>query len=190
MDAERARAFLLSLPHVVETQQWGERLVFWIADKSHDGKMFALIDLGPRAGTLDPVVSFAAGKEHQAELLERDGLRPAPYLARAGWVAADRWNALSPRKWFAELRSANETVWAKLPPRSRARILATLLGPGRLRPVEIGLRVHGQQGKKAAEIDGNQSDLQHERDHRRRGTVGPEQCVVQQDVDENRSQQR
>ena len=123
MDAERARAFLLSLPHVVETQQWGDNLVFWIADKARGGKMFALIDLGPKAGTTGPVISFAATPDHQAELLERDGLLPAPYLARAGWIAAQSWSALRPADWVAELRSANETVWAKLPPRTRGRLI-------------------------------------------------------------------
>lgn len=126
MDAERARALLLSLPGVVETQQWGERLVFWIADKTVGGKIFAIIDLGPRAGTVDPVMAFAASRERQAELLERDGLIPAPYLARAGWVAAERWNAFSQREWLDQLRIANETVWAKLPPRLRTRLLAGL----------------------------------------------------------------
>lgn len=123
MDAERARAFLISLPHVAETQQWGERLVFWIADKAHGGKMFAVIDLGPRAGTTDPVIAFAATGEQQAEWMERDGLVPAPYLARAGWVGVLRWDALRSPEWFAALRSANETVWAKLPARARARLL-------------------------------------------------------------------
>ena len=45
MDAERARAFLLSLPHVAETMQWGANLVFWVGDKSLGGKMFALVNL-------------------------------------------------------------------------------------------------------------------------------------------------
>jgi hypothetical protein len=30
MDAERLRAYLLTLPHVVETMQWGANLVFWV----------------------------------------------------------------------------------------------------------------------------------------------------------------
>src|ERR1700712_4622216 len=45
MDAERARAFLLKLPHVVETRQWGDNLVFWVGDKAIGGKMFALLNL-------------------------------------------------------------------------------------------------------------------------------------------------
>ena len=30
MDAERLRAYLLTLPHVVETMQWGANLMFWV----------------------------------------------------------------------------------------------------------------------------------------------------------------
>ena len=30
MDAERVREFLLGLPHVMETVQWGGRLVYWV----------------------------------------------------------------------------------------------------------------------------------------------------------------
>ncbi len=119
MDAERARAYLLALPHVVETMQWGENLVFWVGDKAVGGKMFALVDLDPRDG---PVASFAAGAEHAAELCERDGLIPAPYLARAGWVAAQHWSALRDREWSEELKAGHETVLGKLTARTRAAL--------------------------------------------------------------------
>ena len=42
-------AFLLTLPHTVETRQWGNNLVFWVGDKAIGGKMFALINLDVRA---------------------------------------------------------------------------------------------------------------------------------------------
>ena len=42
MDAERLREYVLSLPHVVETMQWGANLVYWVGDKAIGGKMFAL----------------------------------------------------------------------------------------------------------------------------------------------------
>ena len=45
MDAERAREYLLRLPHVVETMQWGANLVFWVGDKAIGGKMFAVLNL-------------------------------------------------------------------------------------------------------------------------------------------------
>ena len=120
MDAELARASLLTLPHVVETMQWGANLVFWAGDKAIGGKMFALMNLDAGDG---PVISFAAGAEHAAELCEREGLFPAPYLARAGWVAAERWDVLRAREWQEELEAAHGIVFSKLPARTRAVLL-------------------------------------------------------------------
>jgi predicted DNA-binding protein (MmcQ/YjbR family) len=48
MTAERLRAYILTLPHVVETMQWGANLVFWAGGKAIGGKMFALINLYDR----------------------------------------------------------------------------------------------------------------------------------------------
>jgi len=121
MDAERARAFLLSLPHVEETQQWGDNLVFWVGDKAVGGKMFALLNLD--AGDLDAgdhgVVSYAAGPERFAELLELEGMKPAPYMARIFWVAAERWSTLRDAQWQQEWRAAHELTLAKLTKRTR-----------------------------------------------------------------------
>jgi predicted DNA-binding protein (MmcQ/YjbR family) len=113
MDAERARAVLLGLPHVVETQQWGDNLVFWVGDKAIGGKMFALLNLD--ASGQHGVVSYAAGPERFAELVEMEGLVPAPYMARIFWVAAERWGALRNAEWEAELGAAHARTLAKLP---------------------------------------------------------------------------
>src|SRR5437868_9206071 len=91
MDSESTRAFLLGLPFVEETLQWGNNLLFWVGDKAIGGKMFAVLNLDADS---NGVLSFAAGPEGAAELLEIDGIFPAPYLARAHWVALERWNAL------------------------------------------------------------------------------------------------
>jgi predicted DNA-binding protein (MmcQ/YjbR family) len=133
MDAERARAFLLTLPHATETLQWGANLVFWAGDKAIGGKMFCLINLD--ADGHGPI-SFAAGPEHYAELLEREGFNPAPYLARAFWVAAESWTVLRPAEWQAELRAAHALIFAKLPRRTRD-ILAL---PARQRTAAIASR--------------------------------------------------
>jgi predicted DNA-binding protein (MmcQ/YjbR family) len=133
MDAERLRAYLLTLPHIVETMQWGANLVFWVGDKSIGGKMFALINLDDptpaqlAAGKPLPVLSYAAGPLRYADLLELDGLIPAPYFARAHWVAALRWDVFAPAAWRRELDAAHALTLAKLPPKTR-RALAT--GPG------------------------------------------------------------
>jgi predicted DNA-binding protein (MmcQ/YjbR family) len=116
MDAERAREFLLKLPQACETKQWGENLVFWTGDKAIGGKMFCLLNLDANGG----VISFAAGEEGFHELVERDGLFPAPYMARIFWVAVESWNALRNAEWEELLRAAHEMTFAKLPPRTRA----------------------------------------------------------------------
>ncbi len=116
MDAETAREFLLTLPHVTETQQWGDNLVYWAGDKAIGGKMFCLVNL---SGGDHGVISFGAGPERFAELVEREGLKPAPYLARAYWVAAARWSALRDREWCELMRAAHEQVFAKLPKRTQ-----------------------------------------------------------------------
>ncbi len=80
----RAHAPSCCVSHVEETLQWGNNLVFWVGDKAIGGKMFALLNLDADS---NGVLSFAAGPEGAAELLEIDGIFPAPYLARAHWVA-------------------------------------------------------------------------------------------------------
>ena len=116
MDAEALRAYLLTLPDVVETMQWGDNLVFWVGDKAIGGKMFVLAGLSPDHGA---VLSFAAGPERFAELVEREGLFPAPYLARAHWVAMERWDTVPARELQGLLCHARELVAAKLPKRTR-----------------------------------------------------------------------
>ena len=119
MDAEKVRKYLLSLPDVAETMQWGDNLVFWVGDKKNGGKMFALVSLTPDHGA---VLSFAAGPERFAELVEVEGVFPAPYLARAHWVAVERWTTLPVAELKALLRAAREIVYEKLPKRTRAAL--------------------------------------------------------------------
>jgi predicted DNA-binding protein (MmcQ/YjbR family) len=116
MNTEQTRAFLLTLPDVEETLQWGENLVFWVGDKAIGGKMFALMNLD--AGKT--VLSFAAGPEGFAELTECEGIIPAPYMARIHWVAMERWSALRDPELQSRLRAAHHLTAAKLPPRTRA----------------------------------------------------------------------
>ena len=120
MDAEQARSLLRKLPHAVETMQWGANLVYWVGDKAVGGKMFALVNLDEDLDPLKPapVISFYAGPERYSELLETDGIIPAPYMARIYWVALKRWNVIRPSELAALLRDANEGVRARLPKRT------------------------------------------------------------------------
>jgi predicted DNA-binding protein (MmcQ/YjbR family) len=123
MDAERIRAYLLTLPHVVETAQWGG-LVFWLGDKAIGGKMFVMLPLDENEG-LDRndktrVISYLAGSERYPELLETEGIFPAPYVARIFWVAVSSWNVFRKAEWERELSAAHALTLAKMTPKTRA----------------------------------------------------------------------
>ena len=116
MDNERVRAICLGLPYVTETLNWGHHLVYFVGDKAIGGKMFAMTDLDG-AGT--GVLWFHCGAERFHELLEVEGIIPAPYLAKAHWVTVERWDVLRPREIEDELRRAHALVFEKLPRRTR-----------------------------------------------------------------------
>jgi predicted DNA-binding protein (MmcQ/YjbR family) len=86
MDAERVREYLLRLPHVVETMQWGANLVFWVGDKALGGKMFAVLNLDDDQKA---VLSFAAGPERYAELLDTEGESSAAENSKSCWNTGD-----------------------------------------------------------------------------------------------------
>ena len=125
MDAERIRAYLLKLPHVVETAQWGG-LVFWVGDKSIGGKMFVMVPLDEHEGLERSdkarVISYLAGAERYPELLETEGIFPAPYVARIFWVAVSGWDVFRKAEWERELSAAHALTLAKLPPKVRAAL--------------------------------------------------------------------
>lgn len=115
MGLDRTRDYLLSLRHVEETLQW-DNLVYWVMDKAVGGKMFAMLEPEPGG---PHVLGFAAATDRQHELLEIEGVRPAPYLARVGWVVVERWDTLPEKDLHEQLRLAYERVHAKMPPRTQ-----------------------------------------------------------------------
>jgi predicted DNA-binding protein (MmcQ/YjbR family) len=119
MDNERIRAICLALPHTAETLNWGEVLVYWVGDREIGGKMFALTNADCNG---DVVLSFHCGAERYHELLETEGICPAPHLARAFWVALEHWDALRPRQIEEELARAHALIYEKLPKRTKAAL--------------------------------------------------------------------
>ncbi len=118
MNAERIRAFLLTLPHVVETEQFGG-LVFWVGDKAIGGKMFVMLNLDQA----QLPISYPAGQERYNDMLEIEGVRPAPYLARIFWIAIERWDVHRMAGWESELTHAHSLTLARLPHKA-LRVLA------------------------------------------------------------------
>ena len=89
MTLSRFRQLCLSHPGATEQMQWGVDAVFKVG-----GKMFAVACTDFTAYPNANVCSLKAGDDAFVELCEHDGVVPAPYLARAKWVALSRWNAL------------------------------------------------------------------------------------------------
>ena len=113
MEIEWIRRCCLSLPHTTETVQWGNNLVFKIA-----GKIYAIAALEPG----DHYLSLKCTAEEFMELVERDGVVPAPYLARAHWIALESEDALPRAEVKRLLRQAYELVFAKLPRKTQAAL--------------------------------------------------------------------
>jgi predicted DNA-binding protein (MmcQ/YjbR family) len=67
-------------------------------------------------------LSFKCSPEAFAELTERPGIIPAPYLARNHWVALETQDALSGPELKSCLRLSYDMVLAKLPKKSRAAL--------------------------------------------------------------------
>ena len=110
MDASWIRGLCLSFPAVTEHVIWGNDLTFKVA-----GKMFAHAVLDPA-----PVwLSFKTSPENFYELTECPGIIPAPYLARAQWVALETKEALSPAELSVLVRDSYDIIVAKLPRKTR-----------------------------------------------------------------------
>jgi predicted DNA-binding protein (MmcQ/YjbR family) len=114
MDIESVRSFCLSLPQVDEKVQWGSDLLFRIGEK-----MFAVVALEPSHGAM---MSFKCTPEKFAELVEQEGIFPAPYVARYHWVALERFDALPDRELKELLRTAYELVREKLPSKIKQQL--------------------------------------------------------------------
>ena len=114
MDIESVRSFCLSLPQVDEKVQWGNDLLFRIGEK-----MFAVVSLEPAS---DHCMSFKCTPEKFAELVEQEGIFPAPYVARYHWVALKRFDALPDRELKELLRSAYGLVYEKLPAKIKRQL--------------------------------------------------------------------
>jgi predicted DNA-binding protein (MmcQ/YjbR family) len=114
MDIEWVRRCCMALPRTTEQVQWGHDLVFKIG-----GKMYAA---GPLEPPFDVCLSFKASPEEFAELCERPRIIPAPYMARAQWVALEDWDAVPAAELKRLLKQSYEMVLAKLPRKKREEL--------------------------------------------------------------------
>ena len=105
----------MSLPHVTEDVKWEVNLTFLIGEK-----MFAVVGLAPG----ETVMSFKCTPEKYEELLEREGVIPAPYLARYKWVGLERFDAIDGNELQELIKKSYTLVFEKLPGKLRSQFVA------------------------------------------------------------------
>jgi predicted DNA-binding protein (MmcQ/YjbR family) len=115
MDIEWVRQHCLSLPYTTEQIQWGNDLLFKVGDR-----MFAGMPLEPARVWL----SLKADPEEFAELVEHPGVIPAPYMARAKWIAIENERALPRVEVLRLVSKSYEMVFAKLTRKLQAELAA------------------------------------------------------------------
>jgi predicted DNA-binding protein (MmcQ/YjbR family) len=113
IDVDFIRGICRKLPHTTEHVQWGNDLVFKVG-----GKMYAVTPLEPAPVAL----SFKCSPEDFADLTERPGIIPAPYLARAMWVGLESDEALTAAEIKRYVKQSYELVVAKLPKKIQAQL--------------------------------------------------------------------
>jgi predicted DNA-binding protein (MmcQ/YjbR family) len=106
MNIEMLRDYCLSLPDVTEDFKWESDLCFSVG-----GKMFCVT-----ADDVEGGVSFKVRDEEFREMThEREGIIPAPYLARHKWVYVLDFPWLTDGEWEHYIRQSYELVKDKLP---------------------------------------------------------------------------
>lgn len=93
MNVDAIREFCLAFPQATERLQWGDDLCFKIG-----GKIFVTLGLD------NPRLCLKCTPETFSDLIEREDIRPAPYVGRYKWVMLDRLDAVG----WTELQ---ELIW-------------------------------------------------------------------------------
>jgi len=104
MNSDSIRKYCLSFPQATENLQWEDDLCFKVG-----GKIFTVLGLD----SVPQRMCFKCTPEKFAELCEREGIHPAPYVGRYKWVMLERLNALPDAELKDLIRQSYEMVAAK-----------------------------------------------------------------------------
>ena len=125
MNIDSVRNYCLSLPHATEDIQWGNDLLFRIS-----GKIFAAMSLDPPHS-----LSFKCTPEKFDELIEFEGIIPAPYTALNKWVMLEHLDALNDSEIKRLIKNSYEMIFSKLTKKLQAELgAATKPAATRKRP--------------------------------------------------------
>jgi len=112
MDHAQLERLCIGLTGTTTDIKWGNDLCYLIG-----GKMYCVASLN-----VPMKVSLKVLPEEFGELTERDGIIPAPYMARNGWVFVEKSSALTTTEWKYYILQSYELVFNKLPKKTRMQI--------------------------------------------------------------------
>lgn len=112
---EWVRQFCLSLPHTSEKVRWGNNLLFCVG-----GRMFCVANMEPAEG--DTTIALKCTDEKFTELIEIEGIIPAPYMARNKWVAFTEITALRQPEIRELIQESHAIIYARLPKGVRSEL--------------------------------------------------------------------
>ena len=113
MTIEDIQALCKKLHHVTEDIKWETHLCYCVG-----GKIFIITN--PDAAPV--TASFKVSDEDFAELSEREGFMPAPYLARYKWIYVDNISRFTKKEWTRYLEAAYKLVAGKLPAKTKKKL--------------------------------------------------------------------
>lgn len=113
MNLDSVRALCLSFPHATENVQWEDELCFKVG-----GKIFCMVGLA----SVPQRLIFKCDPETFANLTEREGIVPAPYVGRYKWVMLENINVVPDSELKQLIRESYSMVAAKAKPSSTAKI--------------------------------------------------------------------
>jgi predicted DNA-binding protein (MmcQ/YjbR family) len=112
MTTEQLRTFCLELKGTKEDVKWEDHLCFLIG-----GKMYCVTGFSDSDN-----VSLKVKDEQFDALCEREGIIPAPYMARSKWISVTDRKSLSAKEWKDYIRQSYSMIAAKLTQKARKEL--------------------------------------------------------------------
>lgn len=116
MNIDWLREYCLSYPGATEEVQWENHLLFKVG-----GKIFVLSSLDSFA---ENVLSIKSDPNKFDELIEIEGIIPAPYLARNKWISIQRTCRIKTSELKDLITTSYDLVFSKLPKNTKLSIQA------------------------------------------------------------------
>lgn len=113
MNIEQLRKFCLAFRGATEDIKWGNDLCFCVG-----AKMFCVTGVESNAGG----ISLKCTPEKFGELVEREGVIPAHYVARYHWVTVEKLDAVARDELKELIEKSYQLVFDKLPPKIKKTI--------------------------------------------------------------------